>query len=129
MILNDLGDYLQESGIGTINDNIYIGELPFDKNNCVGLTYSVSPEPNKAIPYYVQVVDIWARYSEYDVGFLKLQQIFDLIHQAENYEMGRFHVYLSYAGGMIDDLDRDPERRHLFRLTLGFVYRRNELFS
>lgn len=129
MIIDSLTDYLQDNGIGTVGTDIFIGELPFDKTESISLVYSVSPEPNKSIPYYTQLVDIWARYSKYDDGYQKLQDIFDLLHRAENYEVDGFHIYLSYAAGMITDLDRDAERRHLFKLTLGFVYRKSEEFS
>lgn len=128
MILNDLGEYLEDNGLGVVGEDIFIGELPLETNNCLGLTFAVSPAPNKSIPYYNQQVDIWARYSVYDQGLEKLQHIFDFFHKKENYQMGSFHVYLSYAAGMIDDLDRDAERRHLFKLSLVFVYRGEDEF-
>jgi hypothetical protein len=125
MIIDKILDYLEDNGIG----NILIGELPFDKSDCAAMVATVSPDPNKAIPYYVQNVDVWARYSKYDEGYKKLQDIFDILHRNENYEIDGYHIYLSYAVGMITDFDRDAERRHLFKLSLAFVYRIGEEFS
>ena len=122
-LLDAIEEYLEDEGIGTIGTDIFDGELPLDGTDIISLILSPSPEPNKAIPYYTQYVDIWARFKNYDDGYSKLQDIFDLLHQKENYELTDYHVYLSYSVGMIDDLDRDAERRHLFKLTLGFVYR------
>lgn len=125
-----LADYLEEQNIGTVGEDIFLGELPLteadDDNNsaCISLVASPSPEPNKSIPYYEQRVDVLARYSDYEDGYAKMQEIFDLLHKQENYDdISGYHIYLSYALGMIEDSERDAERRHIFKLTLGFIYR------
>lgn len=128
-MIDSLVDYLEEQGIGEVGAEIYIGELPFDKTDIISLVTSPSPDPNKAIPYYTQMVDVRARFTNYDEGYQKLQDILDLLHQKENYSIEGYHIYLSYAAGMINDNDRDIERRHLFSLTLGFVYRRASVLS
>lgn len=123
MIIAALIDYLEDNSIGTSGTDIFEGELPFDKNNCMAFQYSPSPDPNKSIPYYQQTIDIWARYAIYEAGMSKLADVFNLLHRAENYSIDGFHIYLSYANGMIDDQGRDTERRHLFKLSLSFIYR------
>ena len=128
-LLDQIEQYLEDEGIGTIGTDIFDGEIPLDKTNAITFVYVPSPEPDKAIPYYTQAYDVWARYSDYDEGYGILQDIMDLLHQKENYDLDGFHVYLSYARGMIDDFDRDAERRHLFRLSLAFVYRKASEFS
>lgn len=125
MFIRDLADYLEGQGI----EDIKIGELPFDEDNIVSLVTSPSPDPDKSIPYYTQTVDVRARFKDWESGYAKLQEIFDLLHQEENYQMGDYHVYLSYAMGMIQDNGRDTERRHLFQLTLGFVFRNSNVGS
>jgi hypothetical protein len=125
MIAEDLADFLATNGIGTVGTDLFIGELPLDTNNCLSLVYSPSPEPNKSIPYYTQDIDVWGRFSKFDRGYSKLQEVFDLIHGKENYIMGDYHVYLSFARGQINDNDRDSQRRHLIQLTLSFTFRHN----
>jgi len=122
-IIDQIADLLEDQGIGTVGTSIFTGELPNDGNNIVSLVSSPSPEPNKSIPYYTQNFDVWARYSDYDDGNAKLQSIFDIIHQREDFDLTDFHCYLSYAVGMIDDMGRDAERRHLFKVSFAVVYR------
>lgn len=122
-IIDEIADYLEDESIGTVGTDIFTGELPFDGNAIISLVSSPSPEPNKSIPYYRQYVDVWARFADYDDGVSKLQAVMDLLHQKEHYELPNFHVYLSYALGMIEDFDRDTERRHIFKLSLAFLYR------
>lgn len=129
MIIDAIAELLEDSSIGTVGTDIYIGELPFDKADIISLLLVPSPEPNKSIPYYTQMIDVWVRFKSYDDGMAKMQEIFDLFHRIENYEVEGYHVYLSYALGMIDDMDRDSERRHLFKLTLGFIFRQSESIS
>lgn len=127
--LEALEDYLETNNIGTMGTDMYDSELPFDGDNIIALILAPSPPPNKSIPYWTQTIDVWARYTNYEDGYKKLQDIYDLIHQAENYELDGFHVYLSYSMGMIEDLNRDAERRHLFKVSLGFVVRESSEFS
>jgi hypothetical protein len=128
-MIEDLVDYLQTSGIGTVGTDIFVGELPLDKTDCIALMVSPSPDSDKSIPYFKQTIDVWSRFGTYEDGYNKLQEVFDLIHRAENYEFGEFHVYISYAAGNIVDNGRDAERRHLMQLTLGFVYRDTDSIS
>lgn len=129
MIIDSITTFLEDNNIGTIGTDIFIGELPDDESDIISVVASPSPEPNKSIPYYTQTVDIWARFKSYDGGMNKLQEVFDLLHRAENYDVFNYHVYLSYALGMIEDLDRDNERRHLFKLSISFIYRNANPFS
>lgn len=128
-LLDSIAEYLEDEGIGTMGTDIFKGELPYDVDDCISLQFSPSPNPNKAIPYYDQTVDIWARYKYFDTGRDQLQAIMDLLHQKESYDINSYHVYLSFALGLIDDLGRDVERRHLFKLSLSFIYRAGAEFS
>lgn len=128
-IIDAIAEYLEDESIGTMGTDIFQGELPYDVSDCISLQYSPSPEPNKAIPYYDQTIDIWARAKLFETGRQKLTDIMDLLHRKENYDIEGYHIYLSYAQGMIDDLGRDVERRHLFKLTLGFIYRESPVLS
>lgn len=121
--LTNLADYLEDQAIGTVGTNIFLGELPVDKSNCIALSVAPSPEPNNSIPYYVQTVDFWARYDSYAAGYAKLAAVLGLLHQVENFEFNHFHVYLCHALSLINDNGRDEQSNHLFQLSLSFIYR------
>lgn len=129
MIIEDISKYIEDNDIATESTDLFIGELPFDKNNSISLVYTPSPEPNKALHYYVQIIDFWGRFSNYETGHAKMIELFKLFHRKQNYETDNFHIYLSYALGMVLDNGRDVERRHLFQLSLGFIYRELEELS
>lgn len=126
MIIRDIVTYLQEQGIGTFGTDIFISELPNDKTDIIALMTSPSPDPDKSVPYYIQTIDIHARFKTYVDGYSKLSDIMTLLHRKYDYELENYHVYLSYSLGMINDNDRDSQRRHLFQLTMAFIYRASD---
>ena len=126
MIIESIAKYLEDNSIGTMGTDIFIGELPFDKENCISLVYTPSPEPNKALDVYEQVIDFRSRFKKTEVGYSKMLDILDLLHKGQNYEIDDYHVYFSNALGMIDDNDRDSERRKLFSLSIRFIYRKSD---
>lgn len=128
-LIDSICQLLEDENIGTMGTDIFKGELPYDTDDCIALTFSPSPEPNKSIPYYEQTVDVWARSKLFDTGYNKLKEVMTLLHRKENYEVSGYYIYLSYSLGGIDDLDRDVERRHLFKLSLSFVYRQGSYLS
>lgn len=121
-LIDSIASYMETNSIGVKSETIW-GELPLEKENSIGLVAAPSPEPNKAIRVYQQTVDVWGRFTKASEGKAKLQQVMDLIHGGQNYAIEDFHVYFSYAASMIDDMGRDPESRHLYKLTLVFIYR------
>lgn len=123
MIINNIVSLLATQGFGVVGKTLFIGELPLNVRDCTAVVLTASPEPDKIIPYYRQTVDVWTRYSKAADGYQKIQNIFNFIHQKHHYTMGGYYVYLSYALGGIDDLDRDVERRKLYKASFEFVYR------
>jgi len=122
-ILEAIKDKLVTAGIGTFGTNLFIGELPSDKKNAILIVTAPSSPPNPSIGVFEQQVDFWTRYSNSQQGYAKLKQIEALLHRAANYEMGDYHVYISNSMSSVDDMDRDSERRKMWKLTIRFIYR------
>lgn len=120
--IDSLAEYLEDNGLGTVGTDLYIGEIPLDVEG-VSIGLAPSPAPDKSVPYYLQSIDVWSRNANVNTGFDALSEIFLLLHRSANYEVGDYHVYISYALGAIDDMGRDSQRRKLNKLSLGFVYR------
>ncbi len=116
-------DYLEDNGIATVGTDLFMGDLPLDIENAVACISAPSPAPNKSIPYFVQTVDVWSRSADADVAYTKLFNTMELIHRLANFEMYPYHVYIAYAMGTIEDMDRDAQKRKLYKISFGFVYR------
>lgn len=123
MIIEALAAYLATNSIGTVNTNIFIGELPFDTNDCISLMYGPSADSNSALNVYDQTIDIAARFTDSAAGYQKMIDIFNLLRSNKNYIMGGFHVYYALPIGIINDNDRDIKSRKLYSLSARFRFR------
>ncbi len=120
MLIDDIHTYLVSQGL----TNLYIGEIPQEIENAVSMINVASPPPNPAIGYYEQLIDFWSRFRKTDDGYNILKDfVLDDFHQKVNWETTDYHIYLSVAVGLIDDVDRDAENRKLQRVTIRFIYR------
>ena len=124
MIIESVGAYLNTNGLGTLGTDLFIGELPLEKGDCVTMIYAPSPDPDPAIDVYEQVIEFWSRNKKTEVAYSKLLAILNLLHKGQNYSITGYHVYFSNALGMIEDNDRDIERRKLYKLSIKFIYRK-----
>lgn len=123
MILEAIQDLLNNEGLGTTAEDLFLGKLPDVDGDCMAIISAPSPAPNPAIPVFEQYVDFWARYGQPSDGYDMLNAVQDLLHPQANYTLGAYHVYLSNAQGQIDDMGEDSESRKLLKLTVRFIYR------
>jgi len=123
MIIYSLIDYLEEKEIGVVNETIFVGQLPFDKSNIISVMYSPSADSNPSLNVYEQTVDIYGRFTDSQVGYQKMLDIFNLFRAYKNYEIDGFHIYFSLPLGAVNDNDRDVKSRKLYSLSTRFRYR------
>ena len=129
MILREIATLLQQSGIGTVGTNIFIGQLPAKVENAIMLVAVPSPEPDKDTGIEYQNFEVWSRYKEYSDGYDKLQAVFDLLNRRDDYYLPSYEMYFTHALGRIEDLDRDIEGRKLLKLSFRVIYRQLDLIS
>lgn len=129
MIIDEIATLLQQSGVGTVGTNIYIGQLPQDVEDAIMLLAVPSPEPDKYTGIEYQDFDIWARFKTTDDAYNKLHEIFLLLDRRDAYTLPSYEVYFIHALGRIEDLDRDIEQRKLLKLSFRAIYRNLDLVS
>lgn len=123
MILQEVLNAVQEADIATQLTDLFAGELPLDVTDCIAAMYAISPDPHKTFDVYEQTIDFWARHRSSTTGYNKLRLIQDLFHKKYAYNLGDYHIYFSNSLGVIEDMDRDSERRKLYKLSIRFIYR------
>lgn len=121
-LIEEIADLLASQGVGTVNTDIFIGDIEHNKENGLFLINEPSPEPNQAIQIYDQVIGFWSRYKKTNLGYSKLKSVQDVLHQRSNYTLASYHVFFSHNLGMIDDMDRDVQERKLHKLSMRFIY-------
>lgn len=123
MITQEIAQYLSQSGIGTLGEDIYLGESPEDsQDNIVWIIPTVSPKPRIDATVYDQFIDVWVRDVSWSTGHARAQEIVDNLHQKEHWETDSYYIYFSRLNGTIQDLDRDVNRRKLYLMNFGVLH-------
>ncbi len=74
-------------------------------------------------------IEIWTRDRASDVGYDRLQQIFEVLHRTGNAHLGRYYLYFLHATSNIMDMDRDQMDRKMYKITFRAIYRDTNLVS
>ena len=125
MILEDLVTYFEdETDLSLVEaTNLFIGELPLEKTDCVSMVYVPSEPPNSALDVFYQQIDFWARYKNADDAYNMLKDIQTELHQKVSWDLDNWHIYLAHSVSGIEDFGRDTERNKLYKLTMRFIFR------
>lgn len=103
-----------------LKSNIWIGELPTDIDNCIGLmetggshgTYFAKDQLDK--PY----VKVTVRNTSYEAGYKQIEQIKEVL---TSYADASTSIILY---GTIQYFGRDDKRRNIFQLTYKVIYKK-----
>ena len=119
----EIADYLEDNGIGTVGTDILIGDFSQDSPDGIYLVTVASPAPSNALDTEHHNVDIYCRFSSTSAGYDKLRAVYDLLHRDANFTLTTWYVYLAEARSQIEDLGRDSQDRKLLRLAFHFIAR------
>lgn len=128
IILNILND-LEQKGVGSVATDLFMGELPLNKQDCIAAVSAPSAAPKMSFDVYEQTVDFWSRYKNSDEAYTQLEAVQTAYHRKAAYTIGDTYVYFSHSLGAIEDMDRDGERKKLYKLSVRFIYRPAEITS
>ncbi len=122
MILESIAEYLEDSGVGTVGADIFIGDFPAEVSNCLMLVASAQKEQENYKDIREIAVDLWVRNKSTELAVNKLFDCQQWLHLKSNYEITGFHIYFSGTTN-IQDMDRDGENRKLGKISARFIYR------
>lgn len=104
------------------NSNLKVGELVRGVQGVFAVS-SPSRQPDMYTPIRYYAVDFWAKYQNSDDAYENLRKIYNLFHQAHDYQTSNHYIYFSHAAGEAIDLDRDGEGSKLLKLSVIFISR------
>lgn len=128
-IAQEILEYLQAAGIGTIGSDMFIGTLPEETTTGLFVMQSPSPMPHLYLDTFQIVLDFWYRHPKSNLGYEKLMQIYNILHRKENWTTDNYYIYFSFALGQIKDNDRDREGGKLYSLSVQFIARNANIVS
>lgn len=87
IIIDDIADYLEDQGVGTVGTNIFVGEQPNDPANCVTVIDTGGMRPDIDLPTKKPTFQVLVRNTEYSAGAAKLLAIRNILHNKYNAEL------------------------------------------
>lgn len=105
---------------GDGNTNFKAGELIRGMDGIFAVD-APSAEPDRYTAVTQRTIDFWAVFRNTETAYNYLLQIYDFLHQKHHYNTTSYTVHFSFAGGQVQDLDRDAEGRKLLKLSVVFI--------
>jgi hypothetical protein len=108
----------------TKNENLFYNYYPDSPDFLLSVIDSGGSPPNLYTPIREKSIEFKFRSNTYQEGIDLGKQIIDLYHSFENYQLGSFFIYRSYALTDINYLYSDSKERDEFSLDIAFEIKR-----
>jgi hypothetical protein len=115
-IIEQVGTYLDDNGVGSLGQTIFLGNMPDQPDSCIAVIETVGLAPSIDIPTSKPGFQVLVRSVDYDDGYNTTKAIKRLLHQFMNDTLVGdgdyfFSIFLVSDGGSIG---RDSNGREIF---------------
>lgn len=117
-LLDAVYEYLKDE----LDEEIFVNHYPDKPDTIVSVIDLGGFPPDKYAITRKKKVEIKFRSNKYPDGVTLGNHIYDVFHAFENYSMGDFFIYSSYADTEVNYLYEDKKERKEFSLELAFQY-------
>lgn len=126
-IAYELVVWLQRMGFGTINTDLFVGQIPANTSGV--WTELGGGSLNNYVPIEESVVDIYCKNMSSETCVEKLNNIKRAIHRMHTTEINDTYIYTFLVIGDITVVSRDPEYAKIYKLTVQVVHRDTGVIS
>ncbi|OQA03765.1 MAG: hypothetical protein BWY69_00245 [Planctomycetes bacterium ADurb.Bin401] len=135
MLASEIASYIASRGLGTVGENIFIGELPITQTDNGGVNSGVyiingaSEGQHEYLDTNYDQLDFWSANRLTESSYEALEDIKNILSRAPNYETANYQIYFSHDISGIMDMDRTADGLKLFKMTIRFIYRDKNIIS
>jgi hypothetical protein len=125
--IDDVAEYLETNGVGTIAEDIFVDEMPPSPDDVVMVAHTGGLEADRYLPIANPTCQVTVRNTTYSGGITKIYQIFNLLHQKYDntvLKIGGVDVMKIDAMQEPTPIGRDEASRHIFTCNFVFMIRR-----
>lgn len=115
-LIEDIANYLEDQGRGTVATNIFVGYMPPDVNG-IAVLDTGGMQPDKYIPTKDPTFQVFIRSSDYDTGKTLLEAVRSDLHRKANITLGSTFFYFVLALSEGGHLGRDENGKDLFSIN------------
>jgi len=115
-MIDEIMDYLESEGLGTIGESIFGGYFPPDTNGlCV--IEGLGDTPDKYVPTKELNFSVTIKSSNYLTGEGKLTDVRDTLHRLSNISLGGTYFYFILATNNGGHTGRDENGKDVFQIN------------
>lgn len=118
-LLTDITNYIDTNTTLTAGTTLFIGTLPANVDNCVGIFQTGGIEPTTYLDIIKPTIQVLIRNTNYETAQQLAYQIYDLLHQLYRVTMGATEIYTVFALQEPTDIGEDETGRAVF--TCNYV--------
>jgi hypothetical protein len=126
-IANDIANYLQDAGFGTVGTDIFIGQMPATTDGI--FVYRSTDTLNNYVPVENTVLDIYVKNQISSIAIIKIEQIKRHIHRMVSTTTTNAYIYSILAVGGVETIERDNEYAKVYKISVEVMYRSLGLIS
>jgi hypothetical protein len=110
-MLSDIGNYLQDQGIGTLGTNIFLGLMPDQPDNCIALFEYAGSPPDLHWSGEYPGLQVRVRNKSYAAARTKIGEAMTALHGLHEQTLSGARYLLIKARGSPEVLKRDNNNR------------------
>jgi len=119
-LLSDLATYIDTNTSLTVGTDLFIGTLPAQQDNCVGIFQTGGVQPTTYLDIKKPTIQIIVRNTNYETAQQLSYTIYDLIHQKIGGTIGATNMYTIFALQETTEIGEDETGRAIF--TCNYVF-------
>lgn len=127
MLLEDIGNYLQANGVGTVGTDIFLGQMPEAPDNCVALFEYAGYSPDLHWDGERPGLQVRVRNKSYAAGRAKAEQIVQKLHGLAEGMLSGTRYLLIRAEQSPESLGRDANGRNEWVVNFAIIKERSVL--
>jgi hypothetical protein len=119
-LLTDIANYIDAQTTLTKGTDLFIGTLPANIDNCVGIFQSGGIEPTTYLDIIKPTLQVLVRNTNYETAQTTSYTIYNLLHQIYCPAVGTTEIYTVFALQEPTDIGEDETGRAVF--TCNYVF-------
>lgn len=122
-IAQEIAEYLEDCGVGTVGTDMFAGYLPDNANSAIGVFDTGGMKPDTYIPTKEPTFQVLIRSSSYSAGWTKLASVRSYLHQKENATLIDGGTYFYFIFAMAEGGALGKNARGLHEFSINFQAR------
>ena len=118
--LSDIAAYIDANTSLTIGTTLFIGTLPANIDNWVGIFQTGGIEPTTYLDIIKPTLQVLVRNTNYETAQQLSYEVYDALHQLYGQTMGSTEIYTVFAIQEPTDIGEDETGRAIF--TCNYVF-------